>query len=736
MEEKELFGEIKPLIEEYKEYANKETPEVFKWNDARASSVSKVQDRNYATDREREILEILDEERAINSRKELIEELVQIREAKKQEMRSTIFEKVWAFINDTREKMNKEIEEKRQELEKQKEEKREELKEKLENKQQELKEKEQLRSEVHKKCRAYQDESIKIKGNKILEEGYTFFEAKSKEFNNNLYTLNKDVKALEKECEALKFEYEDFSIENDEGLQELVNRLNEFDNTYGNIDFESEDAIEYIGEMVESYKEEDEIHKLTEDEVEVEEPEKVVTMEDIENDEQVKQQDEKFEEKSEEQPKEVEQNQQPVEKKPTEAKQKTTTEKQTKAQTKAGAQKPTGANPKPTETKQSCKETLRVGISKGEEEQVEVKVQAEDMDSVFDMQEKQILIEELEQRLAELKAGFEDIVEVDGNYIALENNLRSYESVEDIEWVLQHLEGKNILDIYEGMLAQEEIPKEIEYLKNIIKQLEERAEKLDLEKLVNEIGEPLQEEINPEELETPEYDPDIEIRYRADKDKYSIINKDTNERDITEYNKISPMTIEQIVEKYELYDSFEEGIDPAIVAILEKFDEKNGTNKTEKYLKAVTKMAESKEDRQEDMEYAKIAIKYNLIGLYDKKYRFSKEERNSILELASRAERNGIATVKKGVKARILSVFEKVTNKLFSKKVALGNGKSKQKKEEMDGYMKSMNNAAKSITSKNSLQQQIHVEVNEQQAIKAVEAKAELEPPEVEQEKA
>lgn len=495
MEEKELFGEIKPLIEEYKEYANKETLNMWDdiLEDIEISDKSREEGKVYTSNRELEIMKMLE---VMDARRKLVKELLDIRKTKMTQMRSTIFKKVGAFINDSKEKMNQEIEERRQELEEKKEEKRE----NFEKKQQELEQKQQLRRDMNKRSEALTKylqlmEHDLGKDDKVyMAVGEEKIQARREKEN-----LSREINALEKECETLKFEYEDFSIENDERLQELVNRLNEFDNTYGKIDFESEDAIQYIGEMVENYKEEDEIHKLTEDEVEVEEPEKVVTMEDLE---QIKEEEKKaWEIYDEENKKQEEKNKKQIEEewkkhdekdeKPAEAKQKTTTEKQANAQTKAGAQKPIGANPKPTnakptETKQSCKETLRVGISKGEEEQVEVKVQAEDMDPVFDMQEKQILIEEREQRLAELKAGFEDIVEVDGNYIALENNLRSYESIEDIEWVLQSLEGKNILDIYEGMLAQEEIPKEIEYLKNIIKQLEERAENLDLEKLVNE----------------------------------------------------------------------------------------------------------------------------------------------------------------------------------------------------------------------------------------------------------
>lgn len=93
MEEKELFEEIKPLIEEYKEYTNQKMPDV--WNDSRASFISKVQDKSYEADREGEILKILDDGKIydkkiddvitipLNTRRELIEELTRDKRCKK-----------------------------------------------------------------------------------------------------------------------------------------------------------------------------------------------------------------------------------------------------------------------------------------------------------------------------------------------------------------------------------------------------------------------------------------------------------------------------------------------------------------------------------------------------------------------------------------------------------------------------------------------------------------------------
>ena len=283
MEEKQLFEEIKPLIEEYKKFVKQKNPEVFNWNDSRASSIGKTQEINYTKDREGEILEILDEEKNIKNRRELIEELVKIREAKKQEMRKAIFEKVGSFISDSKEKMNQEIEEKRQELEKQKEEKRIHQREK----EQELKEKREKRNYMNRRSIALQGILLKIGKNTELgmeDKVYISVGDEVIQANREKENLARDINTLESECKILKSEYDNFFIEKDEGLQELVKRLNEFDDIYGNISFESEEAINYIETIAENYKEKNGIPKLEADDVEVIEPPKVYKMDDFQED--------------------------------------------------------------------------------------------------------------------------------------------------------------------------------------------------------------------------------------------------------------------------------------------------------------------------------------------------------------------------------------------------------------------------------------------------------------------
>ena len=406
MGEKELFEEIKPLIEEYKEYANQATPDMWAdiLEDIKISEKSKEQGKVYTAERELEIMKKLE---VMDARRKLVEELIEIREAKKEEMRSTIFEKVGAFISDSKEKMNQEIEEKRQELEKQKEEKRE----NLEKKQKELEEKQQILKDMSTKSRAYKDEAERIKGNKMLEEGRRFYLEKNKELNVSIYDLNKEVKTLEKECQTLKFEYEDFTIENDEGLKEAEKRLNDFEETYGKIDFTSEDAIDYIEEIVENHKEEDEIHKLTEDEVEVEEPDKVITMDDIETDEKIKEEEKKAWEIYDE------------------------------------------------ENKKQQDEWKK-------QQEVELEKLGKKNEKIKEAPELQ---QQLEQRFIEIEKDNKDLLLP--SYIKLKENLKVKG---DLKKVLTALEGKTLLDIYEEQLKYVEGTESRKQIENAINELKAR----------------------------------------------------------------------------------------------------------------------------------------------------------------------------------------------------------------------------------------------------------------------
>ena len=650
MEEKELFEEIKPLIEEYKKYANQETPDLF--NDFRANSLSKVQEKAYGTDREGEILKTLDEGKVYDKkrddvitisyqvRRELIEELIEIRETKKAEMRSTIFEKVDAFISESREKVKKEIEEKRKELEEQKEEKRK----KLEKKQEELEEKKQLRRAMNKKSKALEGIVLKTKQDLGSNDPvYFHLEGEMKKSVKEKEDLSRDINVLKKECQTLQFEYEDFDIESDEKLQIAVQKLKDFEEIYNKIDFKSEEAIESIEIIIEKREieevseakgqddkwidgmdrqilEEKLEQRLTEIEegnedllgnpiymkfrnnlkkrdnlneiLKILEGKKLLdiykgTVSHLQENSKIRQEVERIigelEAREKEKGKVERVKEEDVEEIKTpkivtmEELQKEAGEQEAK-EPKAGEQKAREPKAKPI-----------IDMANGQIYRNGEQISVTDMGTIMDMQERQILEEELEQRLAEIEEGNEDLLTP--GWIELREYLMEQD---DIEKVLKDLEGKKLKDIYEGQIPlMEEGSKEREELQNIINELETREE----------------------------IDPDIEIRYRADLDKYVVINKDTNERTVMEYENIQKMPMKVIVKKYELYDSFIEGIDPAIVGVLEKFDEKNRTNKTEEYLKTVTERGKLKEDREEDMKAAKIAIKYNLKGLYDKKMR-------------------------------------------------------------------------------------------------------------------
>lgn len=546
MEEKELFKEIRPLIEQYREYANQEIPDMWEYmvEDIKISEKSREVGKVYTADRELEIMKRLE---VMDARRKLVEELIEIREVRKEEMRSIIFEKVSAFVNDEKEKINKEIEEKRQSLEEEKEEKRK----KLEEKQRELKEKEQVKKDMNKRRNAL-TKYLQLMEQDLGKEDKVYMAVGEEKIQvvREKENLSRDINALQKECETLKCEYEEFIIENNEGLQEAVKRLSDFEEIYGNIDFENEDAINHIWEIIENNEvNKEEFFRLTEDDVEVIEPSPILTMDDIQdlrreeeeqrlwelyNDESKKQQEEskkqqeelwkeydkknsipkiqELREKLNEKFAQIEEGNEDfilpsyirLKENIMECRIKKQIEKYLenlegltlldiyekqlaymdenslsrkeiekvveelkirKAQgTKEQGTKPKGAKPEGTKPETKVKGG-RVFNESG--------TPIDDIETIRAMQERQILKEELEQRLEELKEGNEDLV--NDSYLLLEQDLRNRE---DIENILKSLEGKTIKDIYEGMLEQAKTPEEKGELESIINELNAREKQL------------------------------------------------------------------------------------------------------------------------------------------------------------------------------------------------------------------------------------------------------------------
>ena len=242
MNEKEFFESIKPLISEYIEYQKQPMPD--EWVDNRASSILQVQQREYLSDKERFLLEALDEEKGMEIRKELIKELSQIRIETKHSKQENIYDKAKEFIDSNKEKMNKNIEEKNNQFE-------------------EIREK---RSKaINEKVKAYKLRKMLL--NQVGENSIVYKAA------------DKDVRIKLSKYKELDREFKSKKEELEQAQEELAG----FEEIYNEIDFESEAGIQTLFSIAESQEEKDEeIERLKDEDIEVIEPEKIKTKSDYE----------------------------------------------------------------------------------------------------------------------------------------------------------------------------------------------------------------------------------------------------------------------------------------------------------------------------------------------------------------------------------------------------------------------------------------------------------------------
>ena len=242
MNEKEFFESIKPLISEYIEYQKQPMPD--EWVDNRASSILQVQQREYLSDKERFLLEALDEEKGMEIRKELIKELSQIRIETKHSKQENIYDKAKEFIDSNKEKMNKNIEEKNNQFE-------------------EIREK---RSKaINEKVKAYKLRKMLL--NQVGENSIVYKAA------------DKDVRIKLSKYKELDREFKSKKEELEQAQEELAG----FEEIYNEIYFESEAGIQTLFSIAESQEEKDEeIERLKDEDIEVIEPEKIKTKSDYE----------------------------------------------------------------------------------------------------------------------------------------------------------------------------------------------------------------------------------------------------------------------------------------------------------------------------------------------------------------------------------------------------------------------------------------------------------------------
>ena len=246
MEENKLFQEIEPLIEEYINYSRQEMPTIA--FDLRRFVTMDTLDKQYPDDKEGELLRRLDEDRAVDVRIALIEELKLVREENMKAKREVIYSKVKEFVNNSIEQMNKEIEEKReQEIEGK-------IKKEIEEKTKELEEAEQKRKQSFSaRMKAYKVRKMLLKevGNESK-----IYKVADEEAKEKLEKNKEDVKR----SKILKQELQEKNIELQEKEQEILGMeqdLQYFKDKYDDIEFLSEHGIYTLLDMIGLEKEQE-----------------------------------------------------------------------------------------------------------------------------------------------------------------------------------------------------------------------------------------------------------------------------------------------------------------------------------------------------------------------------------------------------------------------------------------------------------------------------------------------
>lgn len=260
--EKEFLEVLKPLIEEYTEEI--ELPEAMEWRDKRSSNQKQEVKKQYENSLEGELLQELDETRDPAKRAELISQIKEIRDIKKEQAKSKMSIEINKFVKTYRQNAETEIENAEKAL-----------------------------NEIEEKRQKAVEERLQYKNikNSISKESKTYKAATQDEKQ-----VVKKIKKLFKQRDELSKKIDSYKME-----------LSEFEDKYANIDLSDKNSIEKLKNMItveenereEASKEDtqvaepivetkNDVEKISGDQVEVIEPEKVKTMEDIKEDKIIK----------------------------------------------------------------------------------------------------------------------------------------------------------------------------------------------------------------------------------------------------------------------------------------------------------------------------------------------------------------------------------------------------------------------------------------------------------------
>lgn len=205
-------------------------------------------------------------------------------------------------------------------------------------------------------------------------------------------------------------------------------------------------------------------------------------------------------------------------------------------------------------------------------------------------------------------------------------------------------------------------------------------------------------------IEDKEKNSSVRILYSAKTDKYIVTNINTKEQKLVSRKELEKLDKNILAEEI---GKDLRNVDTNIYQLLKSYDEEYKTHKADEYIETLSTIGMNKVQRQNAMEKSQIDIEYNLKGLFNKFYdkteqglyeykdKFSKEEREELLDIANNAKIKGIATVKKGPKVTIMELLNKAVKKVFSNKLL--NGKKVEQIPEKTGKQEETENQAEKV---------------------------------------
>lgn len=243
----------------------------------------------------------------------------------------------------------------------------------------------------------------------------------------------KQIQSIKQRCKEYSAKLDEYSSMEEE-FDEAKKELESFDSIFANINFNSEQGIYDLRDIVEKAKTVEElghdenegetaIPKLSEEDVEVEKPTKILTMEDIKDEEIRKAEEEIWKQEEARKEKERKRNEKAI------------------------------------------KGILEKGEAKREQDK-----------KLYEL--KGIL----EKQFKEIEKGYEDLIRKGylESYVEAKYNALRQQDIEKLQRVLESMKGKTLLDIYKEQRNHfEKDTPERKRLENIIKKLEERKAELD-----------------------------------------------------------------------------------------------------------------------------------------------------------------------------------------------------------------------------------------------------------------